>query len=93
MPRAIYKDPFRGGDNIIVMCDTYEPPRMQPDGTMTPIKPIPTNTRHACNEVRAVCGLGCTCISCLWGLCTLLSSTSTWQPPFDPTPSQTNINQ
>lgn len=51
VPRAIYKDPFRGGDNILVMCDTYEPPRMTQDGTMTDIKPIPTNTRHACNEV------------------------------------------
>jgi len=51
VPRAIYKDPFRGGDNILVMCDTYEPPRMNKDGTVTPIKPIPTNTRHACNEV------------------------------------------
>lgn len=33
--RAIFKDPFRGGENILVMCDTYEP-----NGT-----PLPTNTR------------------------------------------------
>lgn len=51
VPRAIYKDPFRGGDNILVMCDTYEPPRIKEDGTMTDIKPIPTNTRAACNDV------------------------------------------
>lgn len=51
VPRAIFKDPFRGGDNILVMCDTYEPPRAQPDGTMTALKPIPTNTRAACAEV------------------------------------------
>ncbi len=51
VPRAIYKDPFRGGDNILVMCDTYEPPRPQPDGSVIPIKPIPTNTRFACAEV------------------------------------------
>lgn len=51
VPRAIYKDPFRGGDNILVMCDTYEPPRSSPDGTMTDIKPIPTNTRAAAAEV------------------------------------------
>lgn len=51
VPRAIFRDPFRGGDNILVMCDTYEPPRMLPDGTMTPMKAIPTNTRAACAEV------------------------------------------
>lgn len=36
---------------ILCRCDTYEPPRMLPDGTMTPLKPIPTNTRAACAEV------------------------------------------
>jgi len=34
-PRAIYPDPFRGGDNILVLCDTNTP-----GGT-----PLPTNTR------------------------------------------------
>lgn len=35
-PQAIFPDPFRGGDNILVMCDTYTP-----DG-----EPLPTNTRY-----------------------------------------------
>lgn len=52
MPRAVYKDPFRGGDNIIVMCDAYEPPRVLPDGTVSALKPIPTNTRAAAADVR-----------------------------------------
>jgi glutamine synthetase len=39
--RAIFKDPFRGGDNILVMCDTYEP-----NGT-----PLPTNTRAPANTI------------------------------------------
>ncbi|KZV30117.1 glutamine synthetase nodule isozyme [Dorcoceras hygrometricum] len=35
-PQAIFKDPFRRGDNILVMCDCYIPSG----------DPIPTNTRH-----------------------------------------------
>ncbi|PXF44843.1 Glutamine synthetase, chloroplastic [Gracilariopsis chorda] len=42
-PRAIYKDPFRGGDHILVMCDTYTP-----DGT-----PIETNTRADCDTIMS----------------------------------------
>ncbi|CAB1108249.1 unnamed protein product [Ectocarpus sp. CCAP 1310/34] len=40
-PQAIYPDPFRGGDNIMVLCDTYEP-----NGT-----PLPTNTRKECAAI------------------------------------------
>ena len=53
VPRSIFKDPFRKGDNIIVMCDAYEPPRSLPDGTVTAMVPLPTNTRAACAEVMA----------------------------------------
>jgi len=42
-PRAIYKDPFRGGDNILVLTDTYTP-----GGT-----PLPTNTRAPAMEIFA----------------------------------------
>lgn len=52
IPRAIFKDPFRPGDNILVMCDCYEPPRLNADGTITPPKAIPTNTRAAYADVR-----------------------------------------
>lgn len=53
VPRAMYKDPFRKGDNILVLCDCYEPPRVNADGTVTSIKAIPTNTRAACADVSA----------------------------------------
>ena len=43
------QDPFRGGDNIIVMADAYEPPRDK-DGKHVDMKAIPTNTRCACAE-------------------------------------------
>lgn len=39
-PVAIYQDPFRGGNNKIVLCETYSD-----DG-----KPTPSNHRHYCFE-------------------------------------------
>ena len=47
IPQAIYKDPFRGGDNILVMCDAYLPPAADGSSGDT-LTPIPTNTRFAC---------------------------------------------
>jgi glutamine synthetase len=40
-PQRIFKDPFRQGDNILVMCDCYTP-----DGTA-----IPSNTRVGAEKV------------------------------------------
>eukprot|EP00179_Madagascaria_erythrocladioides_P014544 CAMPEP_0198367684 /NCGR_PEP_ID=MMETSP1450-20131203/155313_1 /TAXON_ID=753684 ORGANISM="Madagascaria erythrocladiodes, Strain CCMP3234" /NCGR_SAMPLE_ID=MMETSP1450 /ASSEMBLY_ACC=CAM_ASM_001115 /LENGTH=349 /DNA_ID=CAMNT_0044075169 /DNA_START=267 /DNA_END=1316 /DNA_ORIENTATION=+ len=40
-PQAIFRDPFRLGENILVMCDCYTPGG----------EPIPTNQRAACNNV------------------------------------------
>jgi len=40
-PARIYADPFRGGDNIMVMCETLTPKMV----------PIPTNTRAAAEEL------------------------------------------
>jgi glutamine synthetase len=47
----MYKDPFRGGDNILVMCDTYKPPTPADAGHDIKLEALPTNTRHACNIV------------------------------------------
>eukprot|EP00762_Andalucia_godoyi_P005026 ANDGO_01481.mRNA.1 Glutamine synthetase root isozyme B len=42
-PQRIFKDPFRGGDNVIVICDCYKP-------DMTP---LPGNTRVFAERVFA----------------------------------------
>merc|ERR1712157_472342 len=40
-PVAIFADPFRGGDNILVMCECLSPK----------MEPIPSNTRHAAKAI------------------------------------------
>ncbi|CAL1393425.1 unnamed protein product [Linum trigynum] len=40
-PQAIFKDPFRKGNNILVMCDTYTPAG----------EPIPTNKRAVAAKI------------------------------------------
>lgn len=42
VPRAVYKDPFRGGNHVLVMTDTYAP-----EGMVA----LPTNTRAPAFEV------------------------------------------
>lgn len=44
-PIAMFKDPFRRGDNILVMCETYGPDD----------KPHPTNARFECNNNMELC--------------------------------------
>lgn len=41
LPVAIFKDPFRGGENILVLCETSDP-----KGTA-----LPTNTREKANKI------------------------------------------
>eukprot|EP01113_Clastostelium_recurvatum_P006643 TRINITY_DN13021_c0_g2_i2.p1 TRINITY_DN13021_c0_g2~~TRINITY_DN13021_c0_g2_i2.p1 ORF type:complete len:360 (+),score=75.65 TRINITY_DN13021_c0_g2_i2:92-1171(+) len=41
IPRAVFRDPFRGGDNVLVMTDTYDNKGV----------PLPTNTRHPANVI------------------------------------------
>ena len=40
-PQAIFRDPFRRGNNILVMCDAYTPQG----------EPIPTNKRHNAEKI------------------------------------------
>jgi glutamine synthetase len=35
IPRAMYKDPFRQGENIMVLCDTWVPPQVKEDNSLT----------------------------------------------------------
>lgn len=40
-PTSVFPDPFRGGECIMVLCETYSPD----------MKPLASNTRHAASEV------------------------------------------
>ena len=40
-PKALYPDPFRGGNHVLVLCDTYTPKGV----------PLPTNTRAIAAQV------------------------------------------
>ena len=46
-PRAIFKDPFRGGDNILVMCDAYK----WKDDEKFELVPTNTNFRYFSNKI------------------------------------------
>lgn len=46
-PAAIFKDPFRGGDNIMVICESWQ----WKDGTFKELVPANTNTRHHANKI------------------------------------------
>ena len=51
-PVAMYRDPFRRGENILVLCEALTPPSVDSDGkTDGTMKKIPTNTRSDCNGV------------------------------------------
>ena len=41
-PEAFFRDPFRGGDNILVLCSTY----VWSDKTFSGTEPANTNFRH-----------------------------------------------
>ena len=46
-PVAYFKDPFRGGDNILVLCETFK----WEDSTCQKLVPCNTNFRNAAMEV------------------------------------------
>jgi len=49
--RRIYRDPFRRGDNILVLADTYEEPALGGGQALGP--PTKYNTRAACEQMMA----------------------------------------
>lgn len=51
VPRRIYRDPFRKGDNILVLADTYEEPPAASGKSHGP--PTNYNTRAACDAMMA----------------------------------------
>ena len=45
-PRRVVSDPFRGGENVLVLCDTFLPARHR--GHSLAARPHPTNNRAPC---------------------------------------------
>jgi len=50
-PVAYYPDPFRGGDNIMVLTDTYK----WKDKTYSELIPTPTNFRYHAKKIFEAC--------------------------------------
>ena len=43
----MYRDPFRGGDNVLVLCETFK----WTDDTFSAKEPTETNFRHYANKI------------------------------------------
>mmetsp|Transcript_14603 Transcript_14603/g.31837 ORF Transcript_14603/g.31837 Transcript_14603/m.31837 type:complete len:488 (-) Transcript_14603:875-2338(-) len=54
-PRKIFRDPFRGGDHLLVLCDTFQPPQVDACSMMSFSQPVlqphPSNNRAPCESV------------------------------------------
>ncbi|GLC45189.1 hypothetical protein PLESTB_000426100 [Pleodorina starrii] len=56
-PRKIFRDPFRGGDHILVLCDTFYACQVAADQALLPatvLQPSESNSRVACENVLKV---------------------------------------
>ncbi|GFR40848.1 hypothetical protein Agub_g1497 [Astrephomene gubernaculifera] len=52
-PRKIFRDPFRGGDHILVLCDTFHASQVATEAGLpaTVLQPSESNSRVACENV------------------------------------------
>lgn len=53
-PRTLVPDPFRGGQHVIVLCDTFCPPRCQNEELAARVHPC--NNRFPCSAVMEAAG-------------------------------------
>lgn len=52
-PRAVYPDPFRAGNHVLVLCDVHTPPSVQDDGRIGDSEPHASNNRAPAAAVLA----------------------------------------
>lgn len=52
-PRAVYADPFRAGNHVLVLCDVHSPPGVQDDGGLGAASPHASNNRAPAAAVLA----------------------------------------
>lgn len=76
-PRRIFPDPFRGGDHILVLCDTYVPPLVRP------------RSDHHQLVAASASRPGCACVSIhmLSRTCKSVSPHPPWLLALAPAPS------
>eukprot|EP00798_Chlamydomonas_sp_ICE-L_P016872 gene16872-23144_t len=57
-PRKYFPDPLRGGDHLLVLCDTYQPSQVKSSDLLVPaeLRPHPTNNRASCEMLMGQSG-------------------------------------
>eukprot|EP00803_Ostreobium_quekettii_P001914 evm.model.scf_457.6 EVM.evm.TU.scf_457.6 scf_457:81370-85790(+) len=72
-PQAMFPDPLRGGDHLVVLCDTYHHPQ-EPN---TPLRAHNTNNRSPCEAVMRLAAASEPIFSCFQEY-TLINPAANW---------------
>ncbi|CAL8465723.1 g5259 [Coccomyxa elongata] len=75
--RSIHPDPLRGGDHILVLCDTFQAPSVEADVGSPELHPHPTNNRAPCDRVMRTAAASQPVFSCNQQF-TLLNPQTCW---------------
>ncbi|KAJ9525922.1 hypothetical protein QJQ45_009420 [Haematococcus lacustris] len=101
-PRKLFRDPFRGGDHLLCLCDSFQPPQVDLEDLYAPVPPLqphPTNMRVPCQEVITRAGGSSPLLSAKHEFCVYEEADEhsaigdgTWPHPHLPDPSLPYVN-